>query len=165
MQIVKPVGEIELVPLSVGEAPALFAFEVKNRAWFERWVGPRPDSYWEISSLAKIVQNQVDAGEWMYLVKRLGRILGRVNLTDEGNGVAQLGYRIGREYAGQGVASSAVRLMVDHAPTLGLWALEARVLEGNDASYRVLEKTGFRPIGQSDLQGRLLTTFRRDLDQ
>ncbi|MBT2129711.1 GNAT family N-acetyltransferase [Aliiroseovarius lamellibrachiae] len=160
----KPVGEIELVPLSVDDAPALFAFEVKNRAWFEGWVGPRPDSYWELSSLEKIVQNQVDAGEWMYLVKSDGRILGRLNLTDEGNGVAQLGYRIGQDHVGRGVASKAVIQMVGKAPSLGLWALEARVLAGNDASYRVLEKTRFRITDERTLDGRALMIFRRDLD-
>ncbi len=157
-------AEIELAPLSVQDVPALFAFEVKNRAWFEGWVGPRPDSYWELSSLIKVVQNQVDAGEWMYLIKSGGRILGRLNLTDEGNGVAQLGYRIGQDQAGRGVASKAVIQMVEKAPSLGLWALEARVLAGNDASYRVLEKAGFRVTDQSIFDGRTLTVFRRDLD-
>lgn len=156
--------EIELAPLSVEDAPALFAFEVKNRMWFEGWVGPRPDSYWELSSLIKVVQNQVDAGEWMYLIKSVGRILGRINLTNEGNGVAQLGYRIGQDQAGRGVASKAVIQMVGKAPSLGLWALEARVLAGNDASYRVLEKARFRVTDESTIDGRALTLFRRDLD-
>lgn len=157
-------GEIELTPLSVEDAPALFAFEVENRAWFEGWVGPRPDSYWEQSSLRDIIRRQVAEGEWMYLVKRRGDILGRVNLTAEGDGVVQLGYRIGACHTGGGVASRAVEIALEIARTKGLWAVEARVAKGNDASHRVLEKTGFKPIGTSMRADMSLTMFRCDLD-
>lgn len=156
-------ADLALVPLAVDDAAALFAFEVENRSWFEGWVGPRPDSYWEQSSLREIIRRQVDEGELMYLVKRSGDILGRVNLTAEGDGVAQLGYRIGERYGGQGVATAAIALALDQARDRGLWALEARVLDDNIASARVLEKNGFRKTVSSEMDGRPLTLYRCDL--
>lgn len=161
---VKPVAEITLVPLCEADAPALFAFEVENRAWFEAWVGPRPDTYWEQSSLARIIRAQVEDGEAMFLIKRGDEILGRLNLTAADGGVAQLGYRVGQRHVGQGVASAAVMLAVDAARPFGLWALEARAAENNPASKRVLEKNGFMPTGTSETDGAQMVLFRRDLD-
>ena len=156
--------DLELAPLSVEDAPALFVFEVKNRDWFEKHVGPRPDTYWDLESLTEIVREQVLEKELMFLLKSGGKILGRVNLTAVDCGVAQLGYRIGEQFAGQGLGSRAVRLATQTAQDHGLWALEARVLLNNPASKRVLEKTGFILTGQ-DLIGDLeCETFRCDLD-
>ncbi|WP_424942191.1 GNAT family N-acetyltransferase [Aliiroseovarius crassostreae] len=161
---VKPVADITLDPLSEADAPALFAFEVQNRAWFEHWVGPRPDTYWELSSLTRIIRDQVAEGEAMFLIKRQGEILGRLNITGEGDSVAQLGYRVGEAYVGQGVASAAVILGLEQARKRGLWALEARVLDDNPASMHVLEKCGFHPTGQKEMGGRVFSSYRRDLD-
>ncbi len=157
-------AEITLDPLCEADAPALFAFEVENRHWFEAWVGPRPDTYWEQTSLARIIRAQVEEGEAMFLIKRQQEILGRLNLTAAQGGVAQLGYRVGQRHTGQGAGSAAVRLGIDAARDLGLWALEARVIEENLASQRVLEKNGFVQTGTSEIDGLRCVWFRRDLD-
>ncbi|WP_371168422.1 GNAT family N-acetyltransferase [Aliiroseovarius sp. 2305UL8-7] len=159
------VVDLELCPLSVEDAPGLFAFEVRNRDYFERHVGPRPDTYWDLTSLTDVLQAQVGAGEMMYLLKSGGKILGRVNLTAVDNGVAQLGYRVGEEFTHRGIATKAVTLAIDRATEHGLWALEARVLLNNPASKRVLEKAGFTCTGQDRIGDLECETFRRDLDQ
>ena len=157
--------DLELAPLSVADAPGLFAFEVKNRTWFEKNVGPRPDTYWDLATLTEIVREQVQAGELMFLLKRGGKILGRVNLTGADNGMAQLGYRIGQSHTGQGIATQAVAMALQKAVDQGLWALEARVLLSNPASKRVLEKVGFYRTGHDSIGDLECETFRRDLDQ
>ncbi|MCK8464222.1 GNAT family N-acetyltransferase [Aliiroseovarius sp. S1339] len=159
------VVDLELAPLSVADAPGLFAFEVKNRKWFESHVGPRPDAYWDLASLTEIVRDQVEAGEMMFLLKSGGKILGRLNLTAVDNGVAQLGYRIGQHHTGQGIATRAVALALQAAQDRGLWALEARVLLNNPASIRVLEKAGFIRTGQDIIGDLECETYRSDLDQ
>ncbi|MDA5093462.1 GNAT family N-acetyltransferase [Aliiroseovarius sp. KMU-50] len=161
---VRPVTPITLDPLSEADAPDLFAFEVGNRAWFEKWVGPRPDSYWELTSLTRIIRDQVAEGEPMFLIKRDGAILGRLNITGVDGGVGLLGYRIGERHVGQGVASCAVALGLDRARALGLWALEACVLDDNPASRHILEKAGFRKISVTDLDGCQMMLLRCDLD-
>ena len=141
--------DLELAPLSIDDVPGLFAFEVKNRLWFEKHVGPRPDSYWNLTTLTEVVHKQVSAGEMMFLLKIGGRIVGRVNVTALEGGVAQLGYRIGQAHSGQGIATRAVAMACQEAYDRGVWALEARVLLDNIASKRVLEKAGFIRTGNT----------------
>ncbi len=157
--------DLELAPLSVDDAPGLFAFEIRNRLWFEKQVGPRPDTYWDLTSLTEIIREQVTAGEMMFLLKIGGRIVGRVNLTALDSGVAQLGYRIGQAHTGQGIATRAVRMACSEALERGIWALEARVAWNNVASKRVLEKVGFMRTGNEKIGDLECETFRRDLDQ
>ncbi|WP_298569338.1 GNAT family N-acetyltransferase [uncultured Aliiroseovarius sp.] len=156
--------DLELCPLSPADVPALFAFEVQNRDWFEAHVGPRPETYWDLTSLTAIVSDQVAAGELMFLLKRGGKILGRVNLTAVQGSVAQLGYRIGQTHGGQGFATQAVGLAIKAARDRSLWALEARVALNNPASRRVLEKSGFKLTGDTMIGDLECQTFRRDLD-
>ncbi len=158
-------ADLELAPLGVGDAPGLFAFERKNRDWFETQVGPRPDIYWKLDTLTDLIREQVKAGEMMFLLKIGGRIVGRVNVTALENGVAQLGYRIGQAHCGQGIATRAVALICQEACDRGIWALEARVLRDNIASKRVLEKVGFIRTGTAQIGDLDCDTFRRDLDQ
>lgn len=63
---------------------------------------------------------------------------------------AQLGYWIGRPYWGQGYATEAVRRLLRFAfGERKLGSVEAAVFPGNDASVRVLVKTGFREVGHA----------------
>jgi RimJ/RimL family protein N-acetyltransferase len=61
---------------------------------------------------------------------------------------AEVGYWIGEPYWGKGIATQAVRLIIDYAfQILGLTRLEAGIFSFNRASMRVLEKAGFLPEG------------------
>jgi len=63
------------------------------------------------------------------------------------DGVAELGYALGRAYWGRGYATEAVLAMLDHARLLRLRRLEAYSFVDNPASARVLEKAGFADLG------------------
>lgn len=72
--------------------------------------------------------------------------MGRANLKDVDvqAGSAELGYRVGQDQAGHGVATAAVTQMKEVAlQQWGLQTLRAVVTEVNRASIRVLEKNGF----------------------
>lgn len=57
---------------------------------------------------------------------------------------AEMGYFIGEPYWGKGIATEAIRLMIDYAfTTFDLIRIEAGVFDFNKASMRVLEKNGF----------------------
>ena len=58
-----------------------------------------------------------------------------------GDGQQLLGYWVGREWWGRGVATRALALLVDELSTRPLYA---HVVEHNVGSIRVLEKCGFR---------------------
>lgn len=56
-----------------------------------------------------------------------------------------VGYWIGREFWGRGIASAALALFLDYETTR---PLTARVAKHNPASIRVLQKAGFTPAGE-----------------
>lgn len=57
---------------------------------------------------------------------------------------AELGYWVGEPYWGMGIATSAVKLMIDYGfEVLGLVRIYAGVFENNPSSMKVLEKAGF----------------------
>ena len=138
-------GSLFLDPLRVEDTDDLMRFEAENRAWFERWVGPRPETYWDRDALYDLIVAQTANDDLMYLIRPApsGEILGRLNLTDFTDGVGQIGYRVGQKHCGRGLATQAVGRAVDIARKVGLWALEARVADKNPASKQVLLRNGF----------------------
>lgn len=78
-------------------------------------------------------------------------LVGGITLSNIRRRAAQfvnLGYWMGRPYAGQGLMTEAVGLVVPFCfDTLGLHRIHAAFLPDNMASRRVLEKNGFREEG------------------
>jgi RimJ/RimL family protein N-acetyltransferase len=62
----------------------------------------------------------------------------------EADGRREVGYWVGRAYWGRGIATAALRLVLERTPTRPLYA---HVAVGNAGSIRVLEKCGFRRQG------------------
>ncbi len=79
------------------------------------------------------------------------QLTGAITLHNVRRGVAQtatLGYWIGEPFAGQGRMTAAVRTVIDFAfRGLGLHRLEAACVPDNEASRRVLLKSGFAHEG------------------
>ena len=78
-------------------------------------------------------------------------LVGGITLSNVRRRAAQfvsLGYWMGQPFAGQGLMTEAVRLVVPHCfETLGLHRIHAAFLPDNVASRRVLEKNGFKQEG------------------
>lgn len=146
--IVRLVQEIDAIPLS--------QFERDNREWFEKFVPPRPEGFFDETEMAGILQNAVKSaanGEtYLHLIlSSSGEILGRINLTRSEQGdqnTAELGYRIAEHAIGKGIASEAVLRVCKLAyENYGLTKIEAISLVNNAASISVLRKTGFEQTG------------------
>jgi RimJ/RimL family protein N-acetyltransferase len=61
---------------------------------------------------------------------------------------AELGYWVAKDYRGRGLATAAIRAMVQYAfQSLGLKRVEALAFSHNLISHRVLEKAGFKREG------------------
>jgi RimJ/RimL family protein N-acetyltransferase len=99
-----------------------------------------------------------DAKEWLALVKKQkttttfcvevdGEMAGSVGFTlkeDVYRKNAEIGYFIGEEFWGKGVATEAVRQLVEYIQkNFDLARIYAEVFEYNKASMKVLEKNGF----------------------
>ncbi|MEV8340656.1 GNAT family N-acetyltransferase [Streptomyces niveus] len=167
----------ELQLLRLDHAPAILAFERENRAYFAASIPDRGDAYFtdfaalhaerlaeQATGLCYFHVLVTDDGEVAGGEAARGEVVGRVNLVDVEDGVAELGYRIAEKAAGQGLATDAVRqICVLAAETYGLSALRAKTTDDNTASHAVLTRTGFVTTGAIDLDGHPGTTYIRTL--
>ncbi|MEM6382690.1 MAG: GNAT family N-acetyltransferase [Pseudomonadota bacterium] len=79
-----------------------------------------------------------------------GALVGGISLAPRQLGDSELGYWIGREYWGKGIASKAVGLFLTLLDSEGVAGpYDAQTVASNVASQRVLEKNGFRFVGSS----------------
>lgn len=76
-----------------------------------------------------------------------GVLAGNLVAWTEGDGRRFIGYWLGREFWGRGVGTRALALFLEKETTRPLYADPH---EGNTASVRLLEKSGFRRAGTED---------------
>ncbi|HEU4973865.1 MAG TPA: GNAT family N-acetyltransferase [Baekduia sp.] len=119
---------------------AMAAVPVRDRAAF--------DAHWA----AMLADPEVH----LRSVVRGDEVVGSV-LAFPRDGQRQVGYRIGCEHWGQGLASAALALLLEEVPER---PLHARVAEHNVASLRVLERCGFRSIARERADDVLLWVLR-----
>ena len=152
---------INLELLSLENADDIYDFEVKNRAYFEKNLPSRGDDYYildKFKSIINLLINEQSCGDcFMYIIRNeVGEIVGRVNFTDvKTNGVksAELGYRIGQNSIGKGVATKAVQIALKQtAQQHNLEKITAGTSPNNKASQRVLEKNGFIFAGMRKIE-------------
>lgn len=87
-------------------------------------------------------------GEMVFGIDHNGELVGICGYSRESDGVALLGYWIGKPYWGQGFATEAARALIVYGFTKGgIKRFIARHFDENEASARVLHKIGFRPSG------------------
>jgi len=143
--------------LRSSDAPALAAAYVRNREYLSSWEPVRPEEYytekWQATDIASRLV-AADSGEGLPLGLFAGdAVVGRFNLAGIVRGPFQsagLGYWVDGAYAGRGLASAAVLMIVETArEVLGLHRIEASTLLHNAASQRVLLKAGFQQIGMA----------------
>jgi len=161
----------ELKRLDAGDAPAVLAFELVNRAYFAASVYDRGDEFFDQFAGrhgALLAEQEAGTGAFYVLVAEDGSVLGRFNLYDLKDGTARLGYRVAQHAAGRGVATAAVRELCQLAAARhGLRILRAATSHDNAASQRVLAKAGFVPVGPADpadIGGKPGTWYQRDLE-
>ena len=89
-----------------------------------------------------------EPGQWLVLAVELrstGTVIGEVLLKWASDRQGELGFAVGRDHHGQGYAAEAARAVLDLAfDDLGFHRVSATVVEGNDASTRLLGRLGFR---------------------
>jgi len=160
----------ELKRLHAGDAPAVLAFELANRAYFAASVSDRGDEFFDHFAdrySALLAEQEAGTGAFYVLVADDGSVLGRFNLYRLEDGTAELGYRVAQHVAGHGVATATVLELCQLAAAQhGLRTLRAATSRGNVASQRVLAKAGFVPVGPADpvdLGGKAGTWYQRDL--
>lgn len=139
------------------DAGALTSAYTRNREYLAPWEPVRPEEYYSKAWQAADIANRlvaVETGAGYPLGLFAGDVLvGRFNVAGIVRGPFQsagLGYWVDGQYAGRGLASAAVRAIVETARAdLGLHRIEASTLLHNVGSQRVLLKAGFQQIGMA----------------
>lgn len=147
--------EISIICLQERDAEELFEFEKNNRLFFEQMVPGRGEDYYNFETFKirhrELLTEQQENKSKFYLIRdNSGSIVGRINLVDMDttNEIAEVGYRVGQEYGGKGIAARALKLLLE--TEIRVKKIKAKTTTNNIASQRVLEKNGFKQLSISD---------------
>lgn len=138
--------------LKMTDAQALLAFEIQNREWFESHIDARAPAFYSLQGVADHIESYLSdfaIGAWHPFVieDSSQRIVGRANLKsiDSSTGSAEVGYRIDQRVCGQGLATLALRHLIQEARIRwGLAQLVAYAFRENAGSRKVLDRCGFK---------------------
>lgn len=127
----------------------------RNRGFLTPWEPTRGDEFFAEEHqrhLAHAALAAHDAGTMvpLVIVGADGVVAGRLNINGIVRGAFQsgvVGYWVGQDHNGAGLASAAVAEAAAWATRLGLHRLQAETLVHNARSRRVLEKNGFVQYG------------------
>jgi len=123
-----------------------------NRAWLDRWGDwSRHQCTAQLAGemFTRHLHGFADGTRLPLLVFDRGTVAGHVGLSiDPEHRSATVGYWIGQEFTGAGLATRAVTAVTRHAlGDLGLVRVHAAVTVGNTASCAVLRRAGFQLDG------------------
>lgn len=143
---------VDLRPLGPADVDSLF----------EIFGDPQVTRYWSTPALpdraaAVALLDTIDDGfetrtllQWGIARRDDDAVVGTVTLAgvDPSNRRAEIGFALGRDHWGRGLAAEGVGLVLGFAfATLGLNRIEAEVDPGNEASLRLVEAAGFQREG------------------
>lgn len=155
------VGEevVRLRPARRGDVAEWARLRSVGREHLERWE-PQLEERWEkayaprrLKGALRAQRQGAKSGRMLVLAVDVnGRFAGEVSIGGIVRGANQsgwLGYWIGEEYAGRGIGTAAVAMVLDVAfGALGIERVEATVKPDNAASIAVLERLGFLEEGR-----------------
>ncbi len=113
---------------------------------FLLWSAHKSVSYTE--EYLRYVESRYATGDfydWAVVEKSSGKMIGTCGFAaiDAVNDVGEIGYVLNPAYHGKEIAAEAARTVMKFGfDTLGMHRIEARFMEGNEASRRVMEKLG-----------------------
>lgn len=148
-------GALTMRSVRVRDSRELEQALLADRPWLQQWEATLPggSGRWDVRGSVRGLLDQAAEGTAMPFVLIVdGRIVGQLTVSSIQYGAvssATLGYWVASEYAGRGIAPTAVALATDHCfGELGLHRMEICIRPENTASLRVVEKLGFRYEGR-----------------
>lgn len=137
--------DVRLRPVREDDLPIFLEQQADPDAFRMANFSPRDEESF-MAHWAKILR---DATTVVRTIEFEGRVAGNV-VSWEHDGERDIGYWIGREHWGKGVATAALSAFLDE---VGIRPLRARVADHNIGSIRVLEKCGFTRRARTVLDG------------
>ncbi|MFW0791305.1 GNAT family N-acetyltransferase [Gordonia sp. CPCC 205333] len=151
-------GLVTVRPVRLRDAARWSDLRLRNQNALLPWEPTAPGSWAQRHQrsnwgpLFSVLRSEAKRGTLLPLVIEVdGEYVGQLTIGNVQRGAvrsAWIGYWIDSEHYGNGIATAAVALGVDHAfGPVGLHRLEATVQPSNSASQAVLTKIGFRREG------------------
>lgn len=147
--------EIMINLLNKEVAKELFEFECDNRLFFEKMVPSRGEDYYKfevfkIRHKELLIEQEKGISHFYIVRNNTGQITGRVNLVDidKNKGTAHVGFRVGKQYVGKGIANQALKQLLKTES--GVKKVHGKTTTNNIASQKTMEKNGFIKISISD---------------
>lgn len=133
--------------MRVGDEEDMYAYARRSEVTRYLLWSPHPDLLYTRDYLRYLATRYATGSfyDWAIVLKQNGRMIGTCGFTsfDCAHDAAEIGYVLNPDYRGQGIAPEAVRAVLAFGfERLMLHRIEARFIEGNDASLRVMEKVG-----------------------
>lgn len=95
-------------------------------------------------------------GIWTVIEKETDTVIGRAGLISRGGfDDVEVGFLIGTKYQGKGYATEAVKACLDVAAKMEFSRVYALVMPGNEPSFALLKKLGFKKNGEEKVNGVL----------
>lgn len=142
--------ELKLRPFAESDARILASICNNKNIW-DNLRDYIPFPYTEENALDFIRMCKNEKPQFTFAIEFKGELVGTIGLVGQQDIYrlsAELGYWIGESYWGEGIATRAVRMIVEYGfSTLGLLRIFAGVFDFNKPSQRVLEKSGFKLEG------------------
>ncbi|MGC4879067.1 GNAT family N-acetyltransferase [Micromonospora sp. DT43] len=158
---------MHLQQLTAAHLDAVLEFETVNREYFAAVIPDRGDGFFADypARHTALLRMQAEGTDLFHLLLTDdGTVAGRVNLVCISDGEAEIGYRVGRDFAGRGLATEAVgRVCVLAGAVYGLKRLRAGTAVDNHTSRKVLLRNGFRLLGETTLGERPSLQFLLEL--
>ena len=154
MDYVFETERLKIRKFTMDDARALFGNHLEDGV--KKWI-PN-ESYADMEEAQSAISYYtecVNSGRLPYVLaveqKETGELIGDagVNRVEGNDNGVEIGYVICEKYSGKGYATELVSKMTEFVfSAFGITVLYARVLRGNSASVRVLEKNGYVFIGE-----------------
>ena len=135
------------------------------------------ESYADLEEAQEAVKFYVDCVNGRHLpyvfaveLKETGELIGDTGVNEvEGNpNEVEIGYGICKKYSGNGYAAELLKAMTEFITgTFGVNVLYGRVMAGNNASVRVLQKNGYEFVkeefgAEDDLYGNGMLIYKKE---
>ena len=142
--------------MQISDTEDMFAYAAREDVTTYLLWSPHPTKNYTADYL-RYIRGRYELGEfydWAVVEKESGRMIGTCGFTrfDFPHNAGEIGYVLGPEHHGRGYGTEAAyRVLCFGFERLGLHRIEAKFMQGNDASLHVMEKLGM-----------MLEGYRRD---
>ena len=149
-----PLGsDVELRLLELPDAEKFYALVDRNRNhlrhWFDRYKSVDDAYAYAKGSLQRLANDEAMTAVIWYRDQLAGIV--QLENIDWERRLTEIGYWLGEEFQGKGIATMAVRALVEHAFTnLGFEHIAASVTPENVRSRALLERLGFESEDRGD---------------